>query len=322
MRVYNSSQNPTSSTNNRSISSCSYCSNANHKVTDCPHVKADWAMFQSLVLPCSDPNHWTNNPQQPESGQGWNNQEYRAIWYKAPHGWSQWYAECEKAHNKILAAEARRSGNSPKKAKSCGFCGDKGHNRRNCPQMTALNKRIIAANNHWRRRLYDTFVTSMGLGVGALIEVEEQTFMVNEKVVKSIGLVTSINWDELNMFCFADKANRRWSRALHFNIQAPLVIKAQVDGRDRNITFKANRNNIRLVRDINNKKLIDVMGGGYGSPEFNRVISPAETPLSETWLTEGQSAAVEYVTKRYSLAKLTEWNVLDVLEQYEIEHNL
>jgi hypothetical protein len=52
------------------------------------------------------------------------------------------------------------------------------------------------------------------------------------------------------------------------------------------------------------------------------VISPAETPLSETWLTEGQSAAVEYVTKRYSLAKLTEWNVLDVLEQYEIEHNL
>jgi len=39
-------------------------------------------------------------------------------------------------------------------------------------------------------------------------------------------------------------------------------------------------------------------------------------------LTEGQSDAVQFVTKRYSLEKLTKWNVIDVLEKYEQRHNL
>ena len=331
MRVFNQANNSSSSSSNRrNTPSCSYCNDVEHQVTSCPHVKSDWAMFQLFEIPCVDPSNWTNHPKPPESGQGqyWNNQTTTARHYKDPSGWSKWYAACEKALGKIQAKEERdaqkaKAKSQGKKAKSCGFCGGAGHNRRDCSEMTALNNRIIAANNHWRQRLYDTFVLEMGLGEGALIEVTEEVgSWVNRSKQKSVGIVTSINWNELNMFCFSDKTNRAWRTQLDDKIQAPVVIKAQVGDRERTVIFKTTNKHHRVVNDTHGRPLIDCFHGLYNSVEFEKVVSPTETPLPDTWLTEGQSDAVQFVTKRYSLEKLTKWNVIDVLEKYEQRHNL
>lgn len=326
MRAFNQSQDPSSSTGyGRSVSSCSYCGDVDHQVTSCPHVKSDWAMFQSFNIPCSDPDNWTNNPKQTAQGQrGWTSQSTTARWYKAPSGWSKWHAECEKAMGKIKAKEIRDAAkanakSTGKRVKSCGFCGGKGHTRRDCPEMTALNNRIIRANNHWRQRLYETFVEELGLGEGALVKVTEETgSWQNRQTVEHVAIVTSINWDQLNMFSYVDLNSSNWRNRVHENLQAPLLIKVQVNGEERTMCW-GNRSgsNYATINDVHGRHLIDVLPSTYRAVMFKSVMSPAETPLSEDWLTQGQAECVEFITKKYSYDKLEQWKGIQVLEKYE-----
>lgn len=331
MRAFNQSQNSSSSTgSNRSASSCSYCNDPDHQVTSCPHVKSDWAMFQAFNIPCSDPNNWVNNPIPVAQGQRlWGTQQSQANWFKDPSGWSKWYAECEKAFGKIQAKELRdaqkaNAKSQGKRAKSCGFCGGTGHNRRDCSEMTDLSNRIIQANNHWRQRLFKTFVEEMGLGEGALIKVTEQSGSWNNRTTEEhVAIVTSVNWNELNMFCHVDKVNANWRNRVHENLQAPLCIKVQVNGRERTLSFPTQTgHNYAVINDTHSRPLVDVFPYTYNSVTFKSVLSPTETPLSETWLTEGQAECVEFITKRYSYDKLRQWNAINLLEKYERRFNL
>ena len=328
MRAFNESQN--SSTSNhyrREKPSCSYCGDADHQVTSCPHVKADWAMFQSFNIPCSDPDHWTNNPKPLAVGQKWKGQANMARWFKDPSGWSKWYAECEKAIGKIKAKEVRDAQRANakaqgKKAKSCGFCGGAGHNRRDCPQMRELNKRLIRANNHWRKRLYDTFVEELGLGEGALVKVGLPSGWRTPET-EAVGIITSINWGELNMFCFTDSANRQWNNRVHHNLQSPLEIKVQVNGEEKHLKWSPTTSGrTGVVNDQHGRPLIDNFSNSWSGATFQSVLSPTETPLSEEWLTEGQAECVEFITKKYSYAKLKDWKGIKVLEDYEKRYNL
>ena len=66
--------------------------------------------------------------------------------------------------------------------------------------MTAMLDRLVSANQKWRQRFYDKFVTDLGLSVGAVVKVkQERSWNTDEKEL--IGIITSINWDELSMFC-------------------------------------------------------------------------------------------------------------------------
>jgi hypothetical protein len=328
MRAFNQSNNSSTSSNyhhQRSKSSCSYCGDVDHQVTSCPHVKSDWAMFQSFTIPCSDPDNWTNNPKAKAAGQRWNSQSNNARWFKDPTGWSKWHAQCEKAYEKILKAEARakvKTGSTTKRVKSCGFCGGIGHNRRDCPEMTALNKRLIRANNHWRQRLYDYFVEELGLGVGALIKID-QSHRWQQPDSEHVAIVTSINWDELNMFCYTDNNGSNWNTRVHQNLQSPLSIKVQVDGKQRCVSWRS-RGSSRygVVNDVHGRPLIDNYETDWNSVKFKSVISPTETPLSEDWLTQGQAECVQFITKKYSFDKLKEWKGIKILEDYEKRYNL
>ena len=52
-------------------------------------------------------------------------------------------------------------------------------------------------------------------------------------------------------------------------------------------------------------------------------VSPTETPLSEEWLTQGQAECVEFITKKYSLAKLKDGKAaISLLESYEPRYKL
>ena len=330
MRAFNQAQNSSSTGYTRSAASCSYCNDPDHQVTSCPHVKSDWAMFQNFNIPCSDPNNWVNNPiPTPQGQRRWGTQCHQAQWFKDPSGWSKWYAECEKAIGKIQAKELRDAQKanakaSGKKAKSCGFCGGTGHNRRDCSEMADLNNRIIRANNHWRQRLFKTFVEEMGLGEGALIKVTEQTGHWNNRTTEEhVAIVTSVNWNELNMFCYVDRNNANYRNRVHENLQAPLHIKVQVNGQERLLSFpNTTGQNNTVFNDVHGRPLVDVFGYNYNSVTFKSVLSPTETPLSETWLTEGQAECVEFITKRYSYDKLAEWKGIDLLEKYEKRYNL
>ena len=47
-----------------------------------------------------------------------------------------------------------------------------------------------------------------------------------------------------------------------------------------------------------------------------------KTPLSDEWLTQGQAECVEFITKKYSLKKLKDWQAISLLESYERKHGL
>ena len=335
MRAFNKANNSTTVDHRtRSTSSCSYCGDPDHQVTSCPHVKSDWAMFQAFTIPCSDPDNWTNNPKAPLAGQNrWSTQRATAGWFKDPSGWSKWYHQCEKAIGKIKAKEQRdaiksKAKSKGKRAKSCGFCGGIGHNRRDCPEMQALNKRFIAANNHWRQRLYNYFVDELGLGNGALVKVKQGGGW-NQPKTEHVGIVTSINWDELNMFCYTESNSRGWrhsNKRVHENLQAPLAIRVIVDGKEDWLKWTAttgsNGGTQNIVNDEHGRPLADQFPHSWSAPEYHSMVSPTETPLSEEWLTQGQAECVEFITKKYSLAKLKDWQAISLLESYERKYNL
>jgi hypothetical protein len=334
MRAFNQSNNSSTSTRrSRSTSSCSYCGDVDHQVTSCPHVETDWAMFQAFNIPCSDPDNWTNNPKAKATGQNsWSTQASTARWFKDPSGWSKWYRQCEKAFEKMQAKKLRdaKKANSgtTKRAKTCGFCGGVGHNRRDCAEMQALNKRFIRANNHWRQRLYNYFVEELGLGNGALVKVTK-TNGWNQPRSEHVGIVTSINWDELNMFCYTESSSRGWrhsKKRVHENLQAPLAIRVIVDGKEDWLKWTAttgtNGGTHNIVNDEHGRPLADTYPYSWSSPEYHSMVSPTETPLSEEWLTQGQSECVEFITKKYSLKKLKDWEALSLLESYEQKYNL
>lgn len=315
MQIYNDQN---SSSSRKSTPSCSYCRDTEHRATDCPHVAGDWAMFQKFLIPCSDPDNWTNNPITKQSGQcSWNTQQSMARWNKEPSEWGKWYTRCENAYAKQQQAKTRQSRTgTTRKASKCGFCGSLHHNRRNCPEMTAYTDRIVKANQVWRQRFYDKFVRELGLSVGAVIKVQTPE-RYNTPSVEKIGIITSVNWEQLSMFCFNNQAGYSWSQRIESKFKQALEIMVSVDGTVERLTFVSGQNShsVHLLRDQHGG-LADVFNG-WCYLEYVETIGRSETPLDEDWVAQGHEECAKFVTKKYSREKLDNWNVTRLIEKTE-----
>ena len=127
------------------------------------------------------------------------------------------------------------------------------------------------------------------------------------------------------MFCYTEGDKRRWSSSVHEHLRAPMQIKAVVDGKETEIQWSSrsgNQNNVRMVCDTHGRPLVDNWSYNWNSATFVSVMSPTKTPLSEEWLTQGQQECVQFITKKYSLAKLKDWKAIEILENYEKRYNL
>ena len=320
MQVFNEQNNNNSSSYN-SKPSCSYCRDPRHRATDCPHVAGDWAMFQNFQIPCSDPNNWTNNPIANCGDQrSWNTQENTARWNKSPSEWGKWYTRCEKVYKKQQQAKTRQSrSGTTRRVSTCGFCGSTHHNRRNCDAMTTYTNRIVKANQVWRQRFYDKFVSELGLSVGAVVKVETQA-RYNTPAVEKIGIITSVNWDELSMFCFVNTNVWSWNQRVNDKFKQQLRIEVSIDGKTETLSFTSGSKNQYGNR---NSLLLDQYGGlvdqfaGWSNVVYLETIGRSETPLDEEWVAQGHEQCAKFVTKKYSKGKLDDWNVTRLLEKTE-----
>lgn len=319
MQIYNQQNNNSFS---KSIPTCSYCRDPQHRSTDCPHVAGDWAMFQKFQIPCADPNNWTNNPiSKTVAGQrSWSTQENMARWNKEPSEWGKWYTRCETTYHKQQQARARQAtSGASRKASKCGFCGSLLHNRRNCPEMTAYTDRIVKANQVWRQRFYDKFVKELGLSVGAVVKAQTQE-RYNTPPVEKIGIITSVNWDQLSMFCFTNGERFDWRQKIEQKFKQELKIEVAVDGRTETLCFYSGAKNQYGRQEVllsdQHGGLADVFSGWY-SMAYLSTIARSETPLDEGWVAQGHEECAKFVTKRYSREKLDNWNVTRLLEKTE-----
>ena len=65
--------------------------------------------------------------------------------------------------------------------------------------MAAFLKDCYKANENWRKAAYAELVEKHGISVGACVRVKYKVGW-NEPEQYSIGLITDINWNTLNLF--------------------------------------------------------------------------------------------------------------------------
>jgi len=312
MRIYNDNKDPSQKT----IQSCSYCRDPEHNATDCPHVATDWASFQRFEIPSIDPANWTNNPKPKAQGQNWYHQTNQAAWFKSPSGWSKWYAECEKAHEKQLKAAVRAANSTKGKARrqpKCGFCGSLHHNRRNCEQMDAFVAKAITANREWRKQFHAAFVGRLGLSEGALVQVTTGNSWNNDNNVVKTGIVTKVNWDELHMGCDSNYTSHpnRWQAALAYELQQLVKLEVMVDGKRISVSLGDD-----LVKKLGLDSLISNRSV-WNNIKSIEVISPAENLKAEEWIDDAHEDAMRFITKRRSKEQLKEKGFVGLVDKWE-----
>ena len=298
MNIYNNA----GDTTGRSKSKCSYCRAEGHNATQCPRVAEDYAYF-------------TKSP--PVIPIGVSTTTQTCHWFAQPRYWGEWFTKCGDAHAKQVTAKKRASSSSTRSARSapkCGFCGSKNHNRRNCQAMDKYVLDAIEANRNWRRAFYQKFVTELGISEGALLNLKErQGYGSNVDTKEFIGVVTSVNWDELSLFC---STNNDPSRYCYRDSQYKqhLVVTVQIGNETKSVSF--GEEGFGFVTGNTKKNLVKYSGNRWNAPEFVSVLSPSETPVGEEWINEGHAKAMAFLTKKRSQEKLDGEDVTALIKHW------
>jgi len=268
---------------NRSSSSCSYCGESEHRVTDCPYAEKDWASLQGGIIPLN-----TTTPR---------------AWYKNPKYWSDWYSRAEKAAASIETARRRadKKRTTSTTPRTCGFCGSTDHTRRNCVQMAAFVAKCEKANENWRREAYKWLVDN-GLYIGSAIQIQEKSWKAEGE--KHIALITSINLDDINVMT---AFNTRWHSDAATNYVQPIEVAATFNGHTKliNISDLVNSNSPVSHRAVQ----------GYNLYSYVRKLTSTATPPSEDWITS-YKAAWTWLAKRKSYEWLKDNNIVEHIETW------
>ena len=169
------------------------------------------------------------------------------------------------------------------------------------------------ANENWRRAAYKHIVSDLGLDVGAAVSLRKRrNYYGNDDGDhdEHIGLITSINWDNLNiMAAFSGSWDNEQKYAQH------IEIIAMVDGEDTPVSIKAHRKSQHHLHS-----LITERNSGSGrywvSMEFHKVIGKSEQPLSEEWVTSYRDA-FDFLVKKRSFERLQEDGIVALIDKWK-----
>ena len=295
MNIYNND----GKSSNRGRSTCSYCGNPEHNVTNCPRVAEDYAWFSQ-----SPPVIPIGVSATPKTRQ----------YYAQPRYWGEWFERCENAHAKQEAAKNKVSRTGTTRATSkCGFCGSTAHNRRNCSAMTDYTATAIKANQNWRRAFYEAFVEQAGISEGALLNLKIKGGY-NSEDKEVIGVVTKVNWDDLSLFCASHDLSRYCYRDDQY--RQHLAVTVQIENETKIVSF--GDTGLVVQHDGMKKNLVKYSNPRYSwdNPTFVSVLSPSETPLGDEWINEGHAKAMAFLTKKRSKAKLNAADVTAVINNW------
>tara|TARA_Y100000592_G_scaffold84927_1_gene136392 strand:- start:2664 stop:3536 length:873 start_codon:yes stop_codon:yes gene_type:complete len=259
----------------KSEAHCGYCRKKGHNQYDCPKVKEDWAFFAKYQIP--------------NDGQG---NITPTGWYRYPRDWGSWYEHCQKTYNEIIKREKAATSplGKPKRAqRTCGFCGSKDHTRRNCTKMDMFLKDCHEANIKWRKAAYKELVGLHGVSVGAAVIVnEEDRWHTKGNVKLHNGIITSINWNKINVFTALKKR--------HDDAYSPIMIAVMLsDG--QTITINHGFTGFNCLDEGATPR---TWGNRYS---LRKVVAPSKTPLSEEWIT-GYKESFKTLVKKRSLEQL------------------
>ena len=185
-----------------------------------------------------------------------------------------------------------RLGVKPAKRKtSCGFCGDTGHNRRNCDVMYNFIDDLERASQNYRKLFYERFVKGMGFAEGALLSLSANHFHSGGRWYENwsgIGIITSISWGDVNMgLTLGD-----------WDYKSELKINVLVDGQTHTLT---NPFHSLVVNDIHlgkEGKIAELFhrGTSWGA-RIDSVLAPSENIPTEEGFNNGYTECWEWIAK-------------------------
>jgi hypothetical protein len=179
---------------------CSACGQYGHNRRACPGIKA---AYEKVLKVCAkygiepDPEIWRSSwlePLREKQKAAHGVKDYYEVHHIDDDEYiSNWDANRFQEHGERLAARARRKERGVKR--QCSFCGEHGHNRRNCPAKEA-HERECRAMKALAHRVARMSLEAAGIVPGALIQYREFDYITREYVDR-VGLVQSIDWSKL-----------------------------------------------------------------------------------------------------------------------------
>ena len=291
---------------NKSQSSCSYCRSEDHNASSCPHVAEDHKWWSQLIVPSKDPNNWTHHAPKDKWGSS------MGTYYQSPYNWGKWYDSCLKAYKKQqLKAIPNPMGRKLKEASRCGFCGSFEHNRKSCSELKNIKSRLITQNTLWRQRFYNKVVAEMGISDGAILQLDKKTYNGNTKETL-MGIVTSINWKELSMFCM-DKASKSSNYRLDYSYKQYVTVECLINGQKQKVALWNDDQNL----SDNVGTVANQTNSYWSSPTLTNVIGRSETPMPIEWINDGHAELVDWLVGKRSLEQLKQKGVIEHLEALE-----
>jgi len=199
-------------------------------------------------------------------------------------------------------AQRKKAGPTTRRAASkCGFCGETGHNRRNCEDLASYKQSFYTANQNWRRALHGKLVREMGISIGAAIKVDTTRRSWNNKDALPeyhIGLVTKVSWNS-GSFLTPDTN-------ISADYRDEVEITLLVDGEEKTLAFTDG------IKDSLGRTVLPAprWWGSYNIAKFAGVVGPSKTPLDEKWVTEGMKDEFDFLLKKRSLERLQDCNII------------
>ena len=179
---------------------CSACGQFGHNRRACPGIKE---AYEKVLRVCAkygiepDPEAWRSTwlePLQEKQKAAHGVKDYYDVHHIDDDEYiTNWDANRFQEHGERLAARARRKERGT--SRQCSFCGEHGHNRRNCPAKEA-HIRECRAMKALAHRVARMTLEAAGIVPGALIQYREYDYGTRG-YVDHVGLVQSIDWSQL-----------------------------------------------------------------------------------------------------------------------------
>ena len=263
---------------------CSYCRKTDHRAPDCKTAEYDHI-------------EWSNHrvPRHSDSWYTWKRYDY-TKWVKAA-------AKVAVMRERAAAKAAKKASGTTRVKSKCGFCGDSDHNRRNCDKMTEVVEAAKRANANWKRALYETFVMEMGICEGAAVKVEYRENYSSK--VEGIGLITSVNWSDLNFLTS--------NKSIDTDYRTQIKIKVNVNGKTLNMNLKYNNS----IRSDQGRIIIPTEYSYWYAAELLEVIGKSTKEFDEEWVTTAPEDEFAWLTKKRSYEWLRENSVISAITEWD-----
>lgn len=249
---------------------CNYCYVIGHNKRNCPTMKA----------------HWDANPQVHETYDHDSVVGVDKTMFSTQ--FQQWYGDDNaktqfRAHWQYMKTRyaPKTETKTPRKATKCGFCGEEGHTRRNCKAMKNFVHVLNETNRGYRSAFYDRFVEGLGLGAGALIQVQPH----NSE--PTVSMITSFPTDKI-MFT---NLKSRWND-FHTKMNVEIMLG---DRKCKHNLFDGAIYHPDYYDEFHSLGLWSAIYGSWGM--IQAVVSPAPNRPTKEWFM-GQAPCFDWVVKK------------------------